>query len=430
VTKKRESDDVEARGTAAGEPREVEETEATEGEAREASARDPEAPEGRHRAEGGRSSTKKKRAKSGGSADRHGSAKGARAASAEPEPEAKPAGGGRLLLVALVTLAMGLVVGWFGRDAQGSVAPASVTSAPAPSGSAAAGGVCDQWSAAVCKEAGDTAEACEQARAGAKLLPDGACQSALQQLPTTLERVKGARSLCDSLVTKLCADLGPESQSCKLVKEKTPGMPASQCEEMMGSYGEVLGELQKMEKQNAPLTVEVAAAQAAGDGPSFGPPNAKVTVIEYSDFECPYCSRAASVVQQLKKKYSDRVRFVFRQFPLPMHRNAALAAQAALAAHAQGKFWELHDKMFANQRALDRESLEGYAKDIGLDLAKFKKALDDSSYDAAVKADIALGEQIGVSGTPTMIINTQRVPNATDFASVSAMIDGELAAAK
>ena len=274
------------------------------------------------------------------------------------------------------------------------------------------------------------AAACQQAKSGATLMPPSACQAALADIPATLAKVKQARSACDELVTKLCKDIGEETESCKLVKDKTPSFPPERCQQMMQNYDKVLGELQAMEKKNAPLTDEVAAKQAAGAGPSFGPADAKVTVVEYSDFECPYCSKAAEVVKTLKENYADKVRFVFRQFPLPMHRNAPLASEAALAAHAQGKFWPMHDKLFENQRALDRASIEGYAQELGLNMAKFKEALDGDEHEKTIEADMALGKEIGVQGTPTMIVGTKRVSNPTDYATVAKLIDDELAAAK
>jgi protein-disulfide isomerase len=152
-----------------------------------------------------------------------------------------------------------------------------------------------------------------------------------------------------------------------------------------------------------------------------------VTIVEFSDFQCPYCSRAASVASQIKSKYADKVRFVFRQFPLSFHQNAHIAAQASLAANAQGKFWELHDKMFENQQKLDRESLEASAKEIGLNLAEFKKALDDKTYESIVDAELKLGESVAVDGTPTMFLNGKRIANPTDFDAISKEIDTALA---
>src|SRR5690606_19664169 len=140
---------------------------------------------------------------------------------------------------------------------------------------------------------------------------------------------------------------------------------------------------------------------------------AKVTLVEFSDFECPYCSRAAQVTEQIKEKYGSKVRFVFRQFPLSFHPNAQLAAEASLAAHAQGKFWDFHDKMFENQNALDRSSLEGYAQAAGLDLTQFKAALDNNTHAERVKGDLAMGNDVAVQGTPTLFLNGQRIPDPT-----------------
>jgi protein-disulfide isomerase len=195
---------------------------------------------------------------------------------------------------------------------------------------------------------------------------------------------------------------------------------------MLGKYDQVLGELKKMEMRNAPLSAEMAKKQAGGsDVPSFGPADAKVTIVEYSDFECPYCARAAKIVSQLKKAYPEGVRFVFRQYPLPMHKNAQVAAEASLAAHAQGKFWAMHDKLFENSRNLSRETVDKIAQEIGLNMEKFKAALDNHTYADAVKADMDLGGEIGVTGTPTMIVNTKRVKNPGDFAGLTKLIEEE-----
>src|SRR6185369_14054253 len=165
------------------------------------------------------------------------------------------------------------------------------------------------------------------------------------------------------LVEKLCTAVGPDTNSCQLVTTETKKFPPEKCKMMMEHLPEVTAELQRMEEGNKPLSAEMQTAISQAGGASFGPANAKVTVVEFSDFQCPYCSRAATVVDQIKEKYSTRVRFVFRQFPLPMHENARGAAEASLAANAQGKFWEFHTKMFQNQGKLTRDSLEGFAKE-------------------------------------------------------------------
>lgn len=363
-------------------------------------------------------------------------AKPARAAGREP-PHDRDAGAPKSTNVALfvvLALVAGGAVGWFARDrSAGAEAGPDPEALVAAAGSASAGAAmppaCEEWTNALCEGAGKESEGCMQARSAAGIMPGSACAAAKAELPATLEKLKAARGACDALVVKLCSELGEETETCKMVREKTPMFPTKQCSDMMANYDSVIGELRNMEKQNAPLSAEVAEKQRAGDGPSFGPADAKVAIVEYSDFECPFCSRAAAAVKQLKERYGDKVRFVFRQYPLPMHSNAQVAAEASLAAHAQGKFWALHDAMFENQRALDRASLEGYAEKAGLDMGKFKKDLDDKKYADVVKADMKLGEEIGVSGTPTMIVGTKRVANPSDFASISKIVDAELTAA-
>lgn len=364
------------------------------------------------------------------------SARGAALAPRGSASASAPRTGGKGSLGAAVFAAFALIVGaglgWFLRDYR-SKSDVSASQDPAMSASAAAaasvGGPCAAWSQTICEQAGPQSEGCGQAKGAADLLPATACSQALAEVPATLEKLKGARSVCEELVTKLCDAIGKETQTCQMVKEKTAGFPPARCKEMLQNSEAIVAELRGMEQKNQPLAAEEVAKQRAGAGPSFGPSDAKVAIVEYSDFECPFCSQGAQTVTKLKERYGEVVRFVFRQFPLQMHPNAQLAAEASLAAHAQGKFWPYHDLMFANQRALDRKSLEEYAKKVGLDMGKFKKALDDHSHADAVKADMKLGEGMGVSGTPTMIVGTKRVANPTDFAAVSAMVDAELTAA-
>jgi len=212
-----------------------------------------------------------------------------------------------------------------------------------------------------------------------------------------------------------------------MVEGAVKKMPTEQCEAMVAQYDQVLAELTRMEAKNKPLEADKIAKIAAGNVPAYGPADAKVTVVEFSDFQCPYCSLAATAVDEVKQKYGDRVRFVFRQFPLSFHKEAHLAAQASLAANAQGKFWEYHDKLFANQKALGREDLEKYAQEVGLDMGEFRKALDEGTYKATVDAELTLGGEVFVEGTPTMFINGERVANATDAAAISTALDKALA---
>ena len=297
--------------------------------------------------------------------------------------------------------------------------------------SAEAGGAeaCNQFVTQLCARAGDTSQFCASGKNLGKVLPASACQAATKEFAQIEKQMDADRKVCTDLVDRLCKDIGPDTDSCRMVREQTPKFPREQCQELLTTnYDQVLAELKQQEAQNQPLSSETQAKIAGAGAPSFGPENAKVTIVEFSDFQCPFCTRAASVVHQIREKYADKVRFVFRQYPLPMHGDAHLAAQAALAAHQQGKFWEYHDLLFANQRALGRSSLEDYAKQVNLDVPRLKKALDDESLKGAVDADVKLGEEVNVSGTPTVFINGKRVPNPTEFAPVAQLIDAALGA--
>jgi protein-disulfide isomerase len=164
-------------------------------------------------------------------------------------------------------------------------------------------------------------------------------------------------------------------------------------------------------------------------GPSRGPSTAKVTIVEFSDFQCPFCGRVNATLEQLLRDYPNDVRILFRHSPLPFHNNAAPAAEAAVAAEKQGKFWEMHDKLFADQNDLERPSLELHAVQVGLDLTAFRAALDTHAGKARVDDDLALGRQLGVRGTPAFFIDGRPLTGAQPIAAFKQIIDDELARA-
>jgi protein-disulfide isomerase len=175
-------------------------------------------------------------------------------------------------------------------------------------------------------------------------------------------------------------------------------------------------------KPHAPLQ----AATPRADAPSQGPVDARVTVEVWSDFECPFCARGAERLSQVREKYGDKVRIVFRHQPLPFHDNARLAAAASMAAHEQGRFWEFHDALFTQQRSLDRASLEGLAEKLKLDLHRFRKALDSGAYDNYVEAEVVEARRRGVAGTPTFFINGTPVVGAQPLDVFVQTIDAAL----
>ena len=149
--------------------------------------------------------------------------------------------------------------------------------------------------------------------------------------------------------------------------------------------------------------VRRVAARARAD--AIGGADAQVEVVEFSDFECPYCARAGEVVGEIKKKFGDRVRFSYRHFPLSFHPNAKPAAEHAQCAQEQGKFWEMHDAIFARQRELGGDGLRVAATQAGLDLELLDRCMESGRARQQVEQDMAKGAEIGVRGTPSFYIN-------------------------
>jgi protein-disulfide isomerase len=164
--------------------------------------------------------------------------------------------------------------------------------------------------------------------------------------------------------------------------------------------------------------------------PSRGPARAPVEIIEFSDFQCPFCLSAHPTVARVLNTYGDRVRFVYRHYPLPNHPNAWPAAEAAACAGEQGKFWEYHDRLFDNQSRLGKADLKKHAAAVALDTAKFDACVDTHKYKSDVDVDVAAGEEAGVSGTPAFFINGRQLSGAQPFEAFKRLIDEELAARK
>ncbi len=168
---------------------------------------------------------------------------------------------------------------------------------------------------------------------------------------------------------------------------------------------------------------------SADDDPARGPQDARVTVIEFADFQCPYCGRFhAQTLPQILREYGDRIRFVYRDFPLTAtHPYAQKAAEASECAHEQGKFWEYHDVLYLNQGALDRASLSRYAQNIGLETAKFDSCVDSGKYAEEVANDLQAGAAAGVRGTPAFFVNGQLISGAQPYSLFKTTIDAALA---
>lgn len=210
--------------------------------------------------------------------------------------------------------------------------------------------------------------------------------------------------------------------------------------EKIKNYLEMEKKKEAMDKwigtQTAKTPVEVYLAKPRrptfnvqiGDSPTIGNKNAKVTIVEFSDFQCPFCSKGAEVINELKKKYGDKIQVAFKNFPLPFHNQAEGAAVAALCAHEQKAelFWKMHDAMFAAQDALDAESLKKLAIKLGAKADQFDQCLTSNKYLDKVKKDMEEGKAIKVKSTPTFFINGQLINGAQPVEVFAEIIDDEL----
>ena len=181
---------------------------------------------------------------------------------------------------------------------------------------------------------------------------------------------------------------------------------------------------QQPQAPSAPVKVDIK-----NDDHIRGAKNAPVTIVEYSDFQCPFCSRFHPEMLKVMSAYQNKVRWVFRHFPLTqIHPNAQKAAEASECASEQGKFWEFADKLFANQEQLGPALYDKLAKDLNLNATKFSSCLSNGKYAKKVQDSEAEGAQLGVQGTPGNFINGQVVPGALPFEQLKSIIDAQLAA--
>ena len=160
--------------------------------------------------------------------------------------------------------------------------------------------------------------------------------------------------------------------------------------------------------------------------PLKGNPEAKLAIVECSDFQCPFCGRVNPTLKQIEQEYGEDVRIVFKHLPLSIHPKAPAAHAAAEAAHRQGKFWEMHDKIFANQRTMSPEQYETFAAEMGLDVDRFKKDVVSDEIKERVSADMAEASKLGVTGTPAFFVNGKFLSGAQPFPAFKALIDQEL----
>ena len=249
----------------------------------------------------------------------------------------------------------------------------------------------------------------------------------------------------DELLKSERAALGPISDEqvtdfYEKNKQRMGGATRDQVAERIRTFldgqrdGEVKAALRK--RANVEVLLEAPRITVAAEGPSLGPVGAPVTIVEFSDFQCPYCARAGAIAKQIQQRYPNQVHFVYRHLPLErIHPNARGAAEASACADAQGRFWEFHDKLFANQRALGAADLQKYAKELGLDTTAFAECVKERKFQAQVDRDLAAATEAAAGagkaglGTPSFFVNGILLSGAKPPEEFYRLIDAELARA-
>ena len=179
-------------------------------------------------------------------------------------------------------------------------------------------------------------------------------------------------------------------------------------------------------QRKPPPVLEAPVAIPIEGAPVRGPERARVTVVEFSDFECPYCAKATAEVAKVMQAFPNDIRLVYKQFPLSMHPHAKLAATAALAANAQGKFWPMHDALFAHHHQLTLEHIVAWARELGLDMPRFTSEISANRYESTITKDLRDGDEAHVEGTPAFFINGKKLNAPFELSVVKPIIEAEL----
>ena len=223
-----------------------------------------------------------------------------------------------------------------------------------------------------------------------------------------------------ALYTQQKARLNPdEKEARKQVTDYLKGQAVAQKEQ---AFRDELMAAAKVEIKMQPPRLAIAR----GTAPLKGPEAAPVTIVEYTDFQCPYCSRVQATIDKVFTDYKDKVNLIFKDFPLDFHKDAKGAHNAAACAADQGKFWEYHDLVFKNQQKIGAEDLKKYATDLGLDMEKFNACADTRAHEKTVLANTQEGQALGVTGTPCFFINGRALKGAVPYEQFKALIDEEL----
>jgi protein-disulfide isomerase len=209
---------------------------------------------------------------------------------------------------------------------------------------------------------------------------------------------------------------------------KAPLKQYMERQELSAARSELISKLRKDAGVKVMLKAPRVDVSTQYSAAAEGPSNAPITIVEFSDYQCPFCQRAESSVKEVLKKYGDKVRLIYMDFPLPMHSNALKAAQAARCAGDQGKYWQFHDALFADQSKLDQAGLKATAGNLKLDTKKFDECTAGDLHMEEIRKSQMEGSDVGVDGTPTFLINGRLMSGALPASEMEAVIDEELAA--
>jgi protein-disulfide isomerase len=236
----------------------------------------------------------------------------------------------------------------------------------------------------------------------------------------------GAQAIIAAVILGLCV-LGGAFMLSRSVGQAT---------DQLAALGATMEEIKQGFEGAAPLPAREARRRGPDpdrvyqvnieNAPVRGPENAAVTLVEFSDFQCPFCARVGPTLKQIEQEYGDRVRIVFKHLPLSMHSKAPAAHAAAEAAALQGRFWEMHDRIFANQREMSEEKYLEWAGELGLDVERFKRDVASEEVKARVERDRREASSLGVSGTPAFFLNGKYLSGAKPFSEFKQRIDEEL----
>lgn len=248
--------------------------------------------------------------------------------------------------------------------------------------------------------------------------PYAAFKSAVERALKKARMVQRQTGLSgEALYQKMMSADQPDADGARQKRDVMRGMRRAPLREKLAR-----GPHQKM------MPAQDLSAVPLEQGKSYarGAENAPVVIYQFSEFQCPFCARVEPAVEQILRDYGSRVKIIFKNFPLRFHQYAQMASEAALAAGAQGKFWEMHKLLFENRDRLQREDLENYAKRIGLNMDEFNRALDEHSFQAQVEEEMTQGKTLGITGTPTFVINGKILRGAQPYGNFKAEIDDAL----